>query len=905
MPEYLSPGVYVEEIEIGAKPIEGVSTSTAAFLGVAEKGPLNKPTLITNAGDFVRSFGSYIKKSYLAYAVDGFFRNGGKRCYVVRIANTDRASKAKATFNSVGNNPLIGVEALDEGKWGDNITARIEQASSGSTALFLSSLAEDIAGGGVESIKLTSNDGLSIGSTVVIGDGTNEETLTVKGLASDGVVNFPSGGGVNHPFVKTNTRVYAQLASGVLTATVKSANGFSVGAVVVFQSADPAVAPVYVTLTAVKQADKQLEWSTGLANEVDGAACVDIKGIAINFSLVTDAINPGDHSIAKTNLSPTASVAALSKGDKVAFTRGTQSETLTIDDVSGADVVFKENFNYSYAADTSTKIKALTSSVTSLFADTYQNAGFTDNGDGTANITLDHGAEGLKADDYLTLLTPDETSSLEVQIEEVIGATTIKLKSVPGIDFQGDNTKVRFMLKTGGQEIVVTSKEGFSENNLIDLDDSDGHTGRYKISSISNNRIKFEGTPAWPVDVNQATIKAKIWVATSVKSQEFRIIAVYKDKEVVETFDKLSIDGTSSSYFAKDAIITNKSTLIKVQDLRATPGQSPTSPDDLPALTSKSLAGGNDGIEGIEAKDYIGTITPNEERSGLVALEAEDDVSIIAIPDLMMSFGGGNGTTSPEDVELVQLAMIAHCEKLKDRFAVLDSVKGQKVQDIHAWRLDNLDSKYAALYYPWIKVSDPIKAENGNTRFIPPSGHIAGIYARSDIERGVHKAPANEVVRGVTELERKITSGEQDILNPDGINCIRAFPGRGLRVWGARTISSDSLWKYVNVRRLFLYLEESIDEGTQWVVFEPNDERLWARVRQTITQFLTRVWRDGMLMGTKAEEAFFVKCDRSTMTQDDIDNGRLIVLIGVAPVKPAEFVIFRIAQWTGGSEVSE
>jgi len=180
-----------------------------------------------------------------------------------------------------------------------------------------------------------------------------------------------------------------------------------------------------------------------------------------------------------------------------------------------------------------------------------------------------------------------------------------------------------------------------------------------------------------------------------------------------------------------------------------------------------------------------------------------------------------------------------------------------------------------------------------------------GIFSRSDQDRGVHKAPANEVVRGAVGLKYLLNTGEQDILNPIGVNCIRSFPGRGIRVWGARTLSSNTLWKYINVRRLFLFLEESIEEGTQWVVFEPNDEKLWARVKQTITQFLTRVWKDGALMGTTTEEAFFVRCDRTTMTQDDIDNGRLIVLIGVAPVKPAEFVIFRIAQWQGGSEVSE
>jgi phage tail sheath protein FI len=188
--------------------------------------------------------------------------------------------------------------------------------------------------------------------------------------------------------------------------------------------------------------------------------------------------------------------------------------------------------------------------------------------------------------------------------------------------------------------------------------------------------------------------------------------------------------------------------------------------------------------------------------------------------------------------------------------------------------------------------------------YVAPSGHMAGIYARVDVERGVHKAPANEVIRGITKIAQDVTKREQDLLNPKGINALRFFPGRGNRVWGARTLSSDSSWKYINVRRLFIFVEESIDEGTQFVVFEPNDEPLWARVRQTITNFLTTVWRSGALQGTKPDEAFFVKCDRTTMTQDDIDNGRLICLIGIAPVKPAEFVIFRIQQMTRESQTS-
>jgi phage tail sheath protein FI len=217
-----------------------------------------------------------------------------------------------------------------------------------------------------------------------------------------------------------------------------------------------------------------------------------------------------------------------------------------------------------------------------------------------------------------------------------------------------------------------------------------------------------------------------------------------------------------------------------------------------------------------------------------------------------------------------------------------------------------VDSTYAAVYYPWIRIYDPLIRD---TRLVPPGGHVAGIIARTDIERGVHKAPANEVVRGILTrdlnsskkpVEFQVSKGQHDILNPQGINVIRDFraDGRSIRVWGARTTSSDPEWKYVNVRRLFLFVEESIDEGTQWVVFEPNHEPTWAAVRRNITNFLISVWRSGALMGLTQDEAFFVKCDRTTMTQDDIDNGRLICYIGIAPVKPAEFVIFRISQKT-------
>jgi uncharacterized protein len=294
----------------------------------------------------------------------------------------------------------------------------------------------------------------------------------------------------------------------------------------------------------------------------------------------------------------------------------------------------------------------------------------------------------------------------------------------------------------------------------------------------------------------------------------------------------------------------------------------------------RQLAGGDDALTGLDASDFIGADNGPGKRTGIKALEDIDEISICMAP----------GIWAPS----VLGELMIHCETLKDRFAIIDPPDGRNIEEIRSFR-EPIDTKYAALYYPWLKVRDPLSKQEVH---VAPSAHMAGLYARVDVERGVHKAPANEVVRGISGFADDITKREQDLLNPKNINAFRYFPGRGNRVWGARVLTSDSAWKYINVRRLFIYVEESIDEGLQWVVFEPNDEQLWLRVRQTIGNFLETVWRSGALMGTKADEAFFVRCDRTTMTPADLDNGRLICLVGIAPVKPAEFVIIRIQQKT-------
>jgi hypothetical protein len=349
------------------------------------------------------------------------------------------------------------------------------------------------------------------------------------------------------------------------------------------------------------------------------------------------------------------------------------------------------------------------------------------------------------------------------------------------------------------------------------------------------------------------------------------------DPDVEETYDNLSTVESSSDFYEKR--VNGSSTLLDAVEIEgvSVSGTRPANGTTWLGVADESPTLAREHFEG------DATVEPDE-RTGFAGFDLVDEIAIVCVPD-----------EHSYNFPLTDL-VVGHCVDRKDRFAVLQASQSPGPP---GGLSPSARSDYAAFYYPWLKILHP---ETGREQLVPPGGHIAGIYARSDQQHGVHKAPANEQVRGIQGLQVDISKGDQAILNPRGVNCIRTFRGRGTRVWGARTTSSDPAWKYVNVRRLFLFVEESIDEGTQWVVFEPNDEQLWARVRQTIRNFLTSVWQDGALMGTTPEEAFYVKCDRSTMTQNDIDNGRLICEIGIAPVKPAEFVIFRISQKTASAE---
>jgi phage tail sheath protein FI len=368
-----------------------------------------------------------------------------------------------------------------------------------------------------------------------------------------------------------------------------------------------------------------------------------------------------------------------------------------------------------------------------------------------------------------------------------------------------------------------------------------------------------------------------------------RIVVVREDER--EEYDAVPLSGRGNVVNA-----LNRGRLVRVE-LDPSVAQLEDLPRGLTSLSGGELVHVDVAQAAVNPDDYIGDAS---DRTGFAGLETIPEVTMVAVPDAMAAYQ--KGVIDLEGLKAIQLGMIAHCELMGNRVAVLDAPPGLNSQQIKDWRVDQAgyDSKFAALYYPWVKVFDPASGEN---LYVPPSGHVAGVFGRNDDTRGVHKAPANEVIRGAIDLETNITKGEHDALNPVGVNCIRAFPGRGIRIWGARTLSSEPEWRYLNVRRLFNYLEDSILNGTQWAVFEPNDRALWAKVRRSIAAFLTMEWRKGALFGATPGEAFFVNCNDETNPSEAIDLGQLTCEVGVAPVKPAEFVIFRLSQFSGGTSL--
>lgn len=394
-----------------------------------------------------------------------------------------------------------------------------------------------------------------------------------------------------------------------------------------------------------------------------------------------------------------------------------------------------------------------------------------------------------------------------------------------------------------------------------------------------------------PVSITSVEPDADITVSVTADEAEGEgprpfTINIIEGGEVVETFPGRTLDDVAS--------ITSEKVQVKVDLAKGV---------DLSALIdvmkegTYPLAKAEPTPTPVSGASFAGS---ESARTGINGLAIAEDVTMVIVPDLITACTDDDGNVDLGLWKAVQTTLLGHCEKQANRVAILDSPPGMSFQEVKEWRADvaMYDSAYGAFYYPWIKVENPL-ATNGSDRevTIPPSGHVAGLWAKVDETRGVWKAPANEVLQGALGVETAISQAEQGHLNPTGINCIRPFGTRGIRVWGARTLSSDPEWRYINIRRLFNMVETAIMQGTQWVVFEPNDHRTWSSVSRNISSFLTGLWRQGALFGNSADEAFFVRCDEGTNPPGDRDEGKLTCEIGIAPIKPAEFVIFRVSQY--------
>ncbi len=823
MPEYLAPGVYVEEVPSGNKPIEGVSTSTAGMVGVTQRGPVGSPVLVTSFGEFTRVFGGILDHRVftdgldsLPYAARGFFGNGGQRLYVSRIvgAGAERASA-----------DLLAVPATDAAD-----TALAARGSEGDTLLSL----DDGSNVGVGDTLLILDEQRSEYVTVDSGPVTSGLRLAgrLRGAVPDGTAVTPLT--VTEDADLTDEVTGAMTAGGGLALSAAAVAGLTAGHVLRIRSTlDP----------------EQVEY-------------VEIAADA------SDAISEGGLLFSHPQASTQVHRVSLAPGTATAADADAPSGSVLLALASTAD--FQAGGAAGIDGSGTYAVAAVVSQVTLT----------------TGTPLTENHAAGTR------ILRQVPLFRVHARHEGLWGnALRVRARRSSLLE----TTVVGGPYAAGEPLVGLSAVFGLGPGSVIEFSRNGAVVTRARVSGVdrASNQVAVTG------------LGAQVEAGDDARSLEFDLVVERVEggrAADTESFEFLGVDPEHTRYALRVVGSYNRATergsnsgeaeLVRLSDLTIGDDGEDEADAAMRRLVrpfqgvSMFMAGGRDDLDSIDDSTFIGTDAEDPDtRTGIHSLRNEEGISIVAVP----------GRTSVT----VQNALMDHCQLMRYRFAVVEPPAGSGIRDARTHR-QNFDTTRGATYYPWLVVADEF-GERGDLLKIPPSGHVMGIYARTDTERGVWKAPANEVVRGILQFETTLTKGEQDILNPVHVNCFRDFrtANRGLRLWGARTLSSDPEWKYVNVRRLFLFLEKSIENGMQFAVFEPNTEALWATVKRSISNFLITVWRAGGLEGVLEEEAFFVNVGYGiTMTQADIDNGRLIVEVGVAPVKPAEFVIIRISQKT-------
>ncbi len=454
----------------------------------------------------------------------------------------------------------------------------------------------------------------------------------------------------------------------------------------------------------------------------------------------------------------------------------------------------------------------------------------------------------------------------------------------------GNNIWVRFAQSTGAKTLLtldlpigagaarVTSTHGIERGSLVRIYDRE-HSEYIVVTEVDDKNKTLRWGTDTPV-VNRYAAASP----TYLEVIEFEIHAALRDRR--EVFRNLQMSALSRRYAPR--VVNEQSRLIWLENLNST---SPL-PNNLPiAMPMGRLSGGRDGISGITAEDFIGYDRGMDNRRGLMLLKYVEDVALLAVPDAAVAYSYMSVPEARIFIQRIHDAMIDICEQTNDRFAILDLPDTHDIEELRRLR-HRRDSQFAAYYFPWLVLT----GQNDESQKHPPSGHIAGVYARCELEYGVHKAPANEQLFGVTQLTLPLSDDHVGELNAEGVNTIREFTGRGIRIWGARTCSSDKDWQFINVRRIFIMLYRAIDVGTQWITFEPNTPSTWAVIQREVSLFLNSLYAKGFFAGGTAEDSYIVRCDEETNPPEQVQAGRLLVEIRVAPALPAEYILFTIEQ---------
>ena len=877
---YQTPGVYVEEVSVGPKPIVGAPTNVAAIVGRTDRGPVMEPTEVTSWNEYLAQFGGYLDESYTPESVFGFFQNGGSSIWIVRA---DDPAYARFQVLDAGGDESFEVRAATAGPWGGNLRIEIGRDTSlGQSRLYSSKVTGSgnlgLTSGTQAEVTVESTAGAAAGMEVLIGGGRTSAAsrvgATVDNVLPGNKLLVTPAGTATIP-IADDIRVAAVHDTGETELRLVTNVDARPHDVVIARRPDGSeVSASLAAVTAEPVGTRLTLEGTGFDEDLEA---VRMGERIERFPVEVIASTPSS-TVATTDVTYAPGVVAPAAGELVKL-------------ISAAGVEAEwESGSGSFKTGSSAKVVPGPAEVLAKLKFTpYEEPAqidFTAGDEADLNAKLS-AYQWLPAGSVLTLVTSPASNNVDVTragsgsaLFTLLSGTDVANKSFTGVKIKHDTARPLVLEGSAsprpGDWLQVTGNAIGDRRRIQSVNPDPGVPANTYVVALAE-------TPS----AIGASMTAFAWEPTVVEPLRFTLTArlIENGNETdSETYGGLALHPQHQRYYAKPGIVNDASTLITVLE-RPSGATALTEEAALPASVEMIAPGG------------VGALSPERIRLGFEQLEKRLEPAICACPDALQ-------LSSELDQAAAIGYMIGHCEAFR-RYAVVDAPYGPPDPPrfraanrtaLRQWRLDHVASTHAGTYAPFVRLLNPRPGAAQATIDVPPSGFVMGVMARTDNERGVWKAPANERVVGIVGLQTDFTHRHQMALNEGRVNLIRSFPGRGSRVWGARNSTDDTQWLYTNVRRLFLYLETSIERNTEWVVFEPNDANTWLRVRVSVEEFLDRTWRAGGLAGATPEQAYRVRVGLGqTMTEADIDTGLMIIEVGVAPSKPAEFVVFRIS----------